>query len=1120
MKVRLSRPARRASVRGVGLVLSLVVGALVLALLAYVVISGRGRAVPIRGGEETTDRQPAPSPMPPGGDSGEMVIQESQATRVQWADKDDPTRLVGELHYDELEPLEAGRFAVTRPRAWMELRSGAIMTVESERGRFFSPTTGRDRMPESGTLQGNVIVRLYEARPTGALASEPSPDRDVLTLEALTESLVFDGGLGELSTPDELLVRRPDAFAFEGTGLTLLYNEVAQRVELLHVHQGRSLAIFPKAKARPEPRADAGEVPPTGQGTSAGEGDAARSPAPPPTQSSEPADAGGAEERETLYAATINDDVVIEMDGRQVRADVAELLARTFDGSLRPDAIKPLSLDQNRAEAPSEDQTPATPAPEAGEPSANSASTPAVVAGEAGVRPTHPAGTVHLTWTGALVVKPLEQSPALLEADDVAVRLTAPKAGAVAIADEAAGIAGRASRVVYGATQRRLELQSDEPGGVELRAGTSGKLVARSLRADLGVGVAHVEGAGALISGHALDAGNVETHATGDRESQPAEAIAGAPEEQPRRIAWTEHADFVFATSRQGRMTSDLLEAIFVGEVRANDASGAFEAQSARAQFFEQSPLAGGDSDPVAETGSRNPGQVASSNLALRVLSGSGGVRVRDAENGMLESERMEATFSRNASGRGSWPDLVVARGGVRASQRGTSLRSEYLEVELENRQSPQTQETELRATRVVAREGVAFESEEGVSATADELDASPLTQVVHLNGPSASVAKDTTRITGPRIMLDGVARLISVEGVGTFTHEGEGGDARASWTSRMRFDDRAGELLCLGNTSGVWQPDAATVRHVDAESLSMWLDPYVEERDRDEPAGDAAMGQERARRVLRVDAEGRPAGEGGPAKDASVEQRTYVAGTPAGEGGARTLSQVVYLSGRRIIADDLEGTLSVPSAGTWLVVERSERAAGASANADPQAGGLGKGDSLFRWSRDMVVRRAEDRAVMRGDVRLTHLRAGDTRPTELECDELIARVDLDASGAGAVQPAPGPTSPTSGPGAQRPGGSGSASAAPSSAPSVGRLLGATALGKVWARSAEGKELSGNTLVYDAQLGTIDALADTGNQVTLFDPAAAAPLRAGAIRLNLLKNTFEVRDPSSVTIPR
>jgi hypothetical protein len=444
---------------------------------------------------------------------GQAQLTRSGRTIVQWSDKADPTRKAGELEYDVLQPLESKRYLMERPRARIYLRDGRTVTVESARARVYWPTMQNTR-PESASLEGDAVIRLYER------GVDPATGTPMLTTTSPT--LSFDGTLGELSTADRLTLTSPNV-EYTGVGMRLVYNEARERLELLRVETGHELTIR-EMQAAPRARpagAVAANTAPTASDASI-PGSSPRT-APTPTL--------------TLYNALLLGDVRMDWGNRHMTGDRLYLWTRLVDNRLRPGALgRPVSGPvQARPVTASPDAATPPPIP--------SASGHAPAKGE-----TEP---LRLTWTGPLEVTPLEHWPEELADNDIAARLTA-EAGKDDQARvrfwEEGGHEGWADGVEYLATTRDLRAWG---GPLTLVTRDGQQLRAPRITLNLATGVGHVRGGG-LIRGGIVRAD--------DRD-----------EDKIGQVEWSEQADFLFDVSESGDPAGQLRDAAFLGDVRLRE---------------------------------------------------------------------------------------------------------------------------------------------------------------------------------------------------------------------------------------------------------------------------------------------------------------------------------------------------------------------------------------------------------------------------------------------------------------------------------------------------------------------------------------------------------------------
>lgn len=1015
---------RRGSVRSVGLIVAGVVGAVAMGLLIY--IASNTSPSPAGG----TARPEIPGVLPPhnapaGSGRRGATVEQMRSTRMQWADRTDPTRLAGEIICDAMEPLEEARFAVEKPRAWIYLRDGRVIYAEADRGNLHIPEQARGGRPESGRLMGNVRAMVFapSERPVDPLTDEP-------LVQGRVETLTFDSTLGETKSSDELTVTFAQGMV-KALGFTFVYNEVLRRLEYLDLGPGYG-EVDPDAPERKVARAEAPAATPPTPSTS-------HAPPTPPTTAraaatgtpAEAEAAGGAPNaaggeakpepaRDEYYKAVFTGEVEATQLSRRISGERLEAWALLIDNSLRPGA---LGKEPRRESAPEEAGKAAAGAPVlAARPLELPARTPGEAPPPSIAEPPADAepAIVRLTWSERVQVRPLEARPEELAADDVSLRFLSPKSGVVEMEDRERNARGTAAEFDYYATRRAAAWRHSEEHGVRLAQAGQGVLRGSDVRYDLAAGVGQVRGPGDVVRGAAAGEEGEDTR-------------------EPGRVAWREQADFTLDTAGEGQVMR-LRDAIFRGAVEARDADALARGEFVHALFAE------GESGLYLSRVRINENAYAS-----------------DGRGGELSGDDIDASFIAGESGPD--PEFVAARGNVRVQRGDEMLRAGLLNAELRR-----AEDGGVLVTRVDARESVAYMGADGVGARADSLTADPQAQTAHLTGPSARVESGSSVVTGPSIRLDGVEREMNVDGPGTFSHEGEERDGfrptvESRWVQRMRFNDRTGEVESEGATITRHVPEPLMVETVEAERVRLELSPLVEPGD----------GEEReptpARRLLRALA------LGSEREPATVESRRVSA---ADEG---VLEKLLYLEAPEIDADNEAGLLTAPGPGRMLSSDRGvERR--------PRAGeeDLGKGDALFNWRGSFAFDRAENKAIMTEEVHVTHLRTGAATPVELECRTLTAYLKSEAPSEGEE-----------------------------AAPAGGRLSRAVAAGAVWARSETGVEIVADNADYDAEKGVMLLSAVEGNEVAMFDPRSASPVRAREILWDLANDRIEIKKPSAVT---
>ncbi len=138
---------------------------------------------------------------------------------------------------DTYTPLPGGESLIGKPIARVELGNRRIVEIVADEARLVE----QDRQPQYGTLSGDVRVAVYEARPGRPVRfGLDSPDA---TLRVYLDAPVqFDLLAGRLDSdgPVHVTSRR---FDLRGRGLTLRYNELADRIEYLELRRGDQLRL-------------------------------------------------------------------------------------------------------------------------------------------------------------------------------------------------------------------------------------------------------------------------------------------------------------------------------------------------------------------------------------------------------------------------------------------------------------------------------------------------------------------------------------------------------------------------------------------------------------------------------------------------------------------------------------------------------------------------------------------------------------------------------------------------------------------------------------------------------------------------------------------------------------
>ncbi len=988
---------------------------------------------------------PGPRVEPPQVDVGGTGFRSGGQARGKLFDPKRPDRLMGTFAWSAFDATGVGRARVTTPVFTLFLGNNLVAVVKAARGQL--ALSSRDQ-PESGTLEGGVPVGLYEfAGQNGEQAIDFDPEgREPIALLFCT-SVGFNIALGELTLPGEFRFSSP-AGELRGRGLRILGNQVASRIELIEMDSADYAWFDPSVKVR--------------RSRGAGSSDASVN-----AENRNP----GTAPVESFYSAVFGSDVSIKRQASEASAETMMIFARLIDGRLADNAIatperagspgpgtpQPADLPATQVAIEPNDPSPLMPEP-----------TPAPIAlfapPAAGTNPIdgEPAslarpGTqaIGVTWKGALTITPSETRPAALERDDLAVQLLAKQASGVQLTDNATGSHLEAASLTYGATARDLSINgvANEPSGAAtIGQPGRGRVQAASIALNLGTGLGTATGPG-LISGAQRD--------------RVAEADA------PREVAFDNRADFVFG-SNGGWMNDQLDEITLDGNVRGRDRQGTVSADRVQARF----------APPTVPT-------PADKRNILREVIATGNASAGNGKDS-LSGDKLVVAFGPRAAGSGdSDPRIVTAEGSVTGSRGTTTLECGFLEAELER-----DSRNELVVGQVRVDRGITL-TDKNLSVTADSCRADAREQFANLTGNPVRLTRDGASVMGSAVRLLGNSRELEVFGPGTFdyvrdaTAERKPVSVYAAWKKGMRINDVKGRLECNGDTVARSSTGDAEVDTMEADRVNLDFTPGAVD-SKDNPPD---------RQLIRAEL---VAAEG-PDGKAKINSTRYASTATPGE---RTVERLIYVEGRRILGEQLDGPLailSVPGAGKFLIDDRR------AAKADPtpptadgpllltQDGGKAtfggaRGTSLFTWAGELKYLRADGLITLRDGVRLLHRQSPTDPLTTLDCNKLEATVRT-------AKDTTDPRLRALEPGKQA------------------ELVRATATGGPVVQS-DGKRLEADVLNFEALSNFAEAVGLDGNRVSFSDPAKPTPLSAERLFWDFKTGRITVERPAPVTIPR
>ncbi|MGV6813999.1 MAG: hypothetical protein ACWA5W_03200 [Phycisphaerales bacterium] len=734
------------------------------------------------------------------------------AMLVTMVDKNDSSRVAATLKADRFEPIGEGQRRLDRPVSWIYMKDGRAIEVTADYATMLMPDPNEP--PESGTLEGHIQIRAYE---------DPN-DLSTPSLVALfDEPVEFERRYLRLRSEGHFKITS-DRFDFAGTDLTVILNELRDRVELLEVVKGDRLVIHPgkpKASSAPADALASQSQPKRSQEMPESSSQVAQGDSTEP--SNEMASAKANEQTDAKakdnalpagmnrYHVTIADQVVVSALGvdeqadeelGRVSADQLELWALLDGSQLAPDAITPIRFvprqnpknPNNRSQPKA--STPKKSSPTTSTPVRPTRSTPGdQVAGDQ--------GDVVLTWAGKLVLKPMaDDEVGELGNDALAIALTtspdADEHAGVVFESPERGFTGQSNTIRYWATRGKVRLESIEtPGGIiKLSVQDAGELFATTLDADLTTGEMILAGRGSMK--------------TVQRNDQPDSKTAA--------IQWTKRARIVFDHDADG-ISDRLALADFDGAVVAKQFDSLAGEKSGSNRL--------GALRMVARFDPTKPAAASLEHLTLTK-----GV-LNSESRSMLTGSRIDVDFAPLDDESGVWVDRLVADGEVFARDGESLLKTDHLVADM-------MQELDGRTVMslAVAEGSVDFRGKDQSSANAQRMRMEGASQRVVLSGSPAQVGQGVSKILGKTIVLNGDRRMIEVNGPGSFEHEvveqragnEQGGGAasvghiRVSWKGSMRFDDAIGKLVCNDQVRMVSTPDALSRDTLEANRAQIKL--------------------------------------------------------------------------------------------------------------------------------------------------------------------------------------------------------------------------------------------------------------------------------------------------------
>ncbi|MFG0299218.1 MAG: hypothetical protein ACF8K1_06435 [Phycisphaerales bacterium JB047] len=936
------------SFKGIGLIAA---GLLALIFIAIIVVSMliAPPAAPTRGSDLFSENP-----------DDFIDIEDTQsggAMLVTMVDQNDPTRIASTLRADRFEPMGEGRRRLDQPESWIYLKDGRALRVNADFATMLMPDPNQP--PESGTLEGNILLRAYDSIPA---PGTPAPDDQQPTLTARFEEPVeFERRYLRLSSPGRFEIESAQV-DFAGTDLTVILNDLRNRIEMIDVAQGDTLVIHTdavndrspqetstnerSASAKPKPATpETTEITDTETETTTTTTRVAQDKPRTTTPKSTPPATPPAAPDTQRYIVSLDRDVSASVPGSgTVNADTLELWAAFIDGQLPDDAIRRIAIAQNEPRASQQTQAKNTPpnTPKETRPPA-SANSPSKQMPEPTATAAAEGNDLVINWSGPMRVRPIDaEIPRQLHNDHLALRLSSDEGSGITMSAPDRGFTGQAKELTYFATRAvvRMVGEQTETGIVKMEVEEGGTLYAGALNIDLITGELDMPQRGSITTIH----------------------------EDPEQIAavrWTNKAQIAFALNEQGAITQRLRHARFEGAAIAEQAGNSVGARVIHATLDPKLPPAS----------------------ALTTLTLTEGV-IASADKQTLTGRDLTIDFVPDEiPGNPPHPVRITSIGSSMGRTPDAMLRANELHAELFRDESGQTR---LRTARAVGE--VNYRDSNRTTAKASDLDANALEEIIVLTGPDSSVTQAGSTIAGEHITLRAKRRSVEVMGPGTFDHDialaqdagarpGQLGHISTRWSESMKFDDTLGSIECVGGVRMISTPDALTRDTLNADRVTINLTPMPSS----DPIGG---GRDRQRELLNARASGR-AEPGKAPQPASIESRSYAADDP------ELATGVLYLEGAQILADNQRQTLSVPGEGTLLLLDREQDPNQPESDRSLDGSGL----TRFTWKSRMMLDRADAQGTFNGGVKVDHKSLTSNEVATLTTDTLVARFEPERSG-------------------------------------------------------------------------------------------------------------------------
>jgi hypothetical protein len=1032
----------------------------------------RPDATHVPGASEAARHKPMPIEK---GDSATVV---HGGKNVWLSQFDQSYRLSSRFRAEDFNPQKEGYIRVTKPEAHFFMRGGQWIRVTGETGDVYvnnMPEKGDDPFssanaaaPSRGSLK-TVHIQMYET----ADATTPTLDMETNNAAFDNESFrifteAYTDASGNHIAADQVKVTVRGKYDFDGRGLTIRWNDLDRRLELLEIAHGERLIVKDpgamgmkkhgkdeaekgkKSVGEKQPRANAGS------GTSVPLQPRSDVDAPVQLASAHPAAGASAsaasagattkpKHESTLYEVWFYDNVqVLQNEKTLATGNTITVFYAMRDTPEKPTTRKSTDPSTNSGAPPQKPaksdvavpgqvakQPTSEPIAEQSKTSETSSST---TKPEAATQPSDQ-GPVTIYWTGKLRIIPTQNgAPVALQPGESAVQMMGTP---VVLTRENVQI--RCPSFVYRDTDDRVSLlHSKEFPQVEILQCATEE---RAGKPDL-----------TLLS-EMIDyepAAGMATLLGKSRAVFPADATKKT--EDLATATWDKQG---IARFKGGGSDAVIESLALCGDVDVRHPQVSLQSQRLNLTFDPPDAGAVPAAAPAAKvadvktgTASTHPSQPKQPTVRQVIADDAVHCVLVDEVGGTreLNGEHLDLTTAKDVAGN-LYPKLVNASGNVMAKEKGSQLNADELAIQLVPAKakpaaaaaaaaaataqksaaapanaSASVSSGSVELQKLVARNNVRATSDKGDVATGDMLvvtmayDGSPQ---VELTGKTAKVqnAKGSV-LTSTRIIVPNKDEQQAL-GPGTLVapvQDSQPTDKprmmNVSWTGSAQVNSKLKEnqVRVTGGVNAVVPEADGTLNTANADLIYITLvdNPAASTQPATKPAKKADAGAVASADVdVMKDKQVRRIML---SKDAVVDSKLAAAdGSVLRE--TRIESQLLEY-------DMLAQRLTIPRPGQMIVRNHTPETEKEKAAKTTNAGGLGdmKGATAFKWAKSLDYSGVEHRAVMRGDVLVAYQpdQAGDAAknkeqlPVRMQADEVVATFeDAKKPDAAASRPAP-----------------------------------------------------------------------------------------------------------------